>query len=333
LKDETLQKITSTISLSINQPIHQSKVDSPLTTMDLPHFSIIIPTYARPQQLTACLHALTHLNYPRDRFDVIVVDDGSPMALEPVVEPWRSQLNLMLLRQPNAGPSAARNYGAMRATGEFLAFTDDDCATDPEWLSKLAAQFQQTPDRLLGGYTTNALTHNPYASMSQLILDGVYAYYNAIPTQASFFASNNLALPADRFRQIGGFDERFRTSEDRELCDRWLHQGHVMTYVPEAIIVHAHDLNLSGLWNQHFSYGQGAFQFHALRSQRGSGQFAIEHTFYLQLMRLLFSARCQQPLMIKLSLFFIAQLANLLGFFEEKSKPQYQITQHVEPEL
>lgn len=301
--------------------------------MNLPRFSILIPTYARPQQLANCLRSLTQLNYPRDRFEVIVVDDGSPMSLETVVEPLRTQLDLLLLRQSNAGPAAARNYGATRAKGEFLAFTDDDCAPDPEWLSHLAKHFMQTPDRLLGGYTRNALTTNPYACMSQLILEGVYAHFNAIPDQASFFTSNNLALPADRFRQIGGFNEQFRTSEDRELCDRWLHQGYRMTYVPEAIIVHAHDLTLLDLWKQHFSYGQGAFRFHAVRSQRESGQFSVEGSFYWRLVHLLFSAQFQQPFWLKLSLLFLTQIANLIGVLAEKAKPQHRFTQQVEPEL
>jgi GT2 family glycosyltransferase len=294
--------------------------------MSAPSFSVIIPTYSRPQKLASCLQALARSNYPRDLFEVIVVDDGSLNPLDAIVEPFRSQIDLTLLRQANAGPSAARNCGALQAKGDFLAFTDDDCEPDPDWLSNLAAQFRQTPDRLLGGSTCNALIQNPYACMSQLILDGVYAYYNAIPAQAQFFASNNLAIPAERFRQIGGFDESFRTSEDRELCDRWSHQGYGMIYVPEAVMMHAHDLTLVSLWKQHFSYGQGAFRFHKTRSQRGSGQLLIEPDFYLRLMRLLFSDQCQQTIGIKLSLFFIAQLANLLGFFEEKSKPEYRLT-------
>lgn len=73
------------------------------------------------------------------------------------------------------------------------------------------------PGRAIGGRVLNALLDNPYSSTSQAILELVYAYYNAEPAQARFFASNNLALPTLQFRAIGGFDATFATSEDRDL--------------------------------------------------------------------------------------------------------------------
>lgn len=68
-----------------------------------PFFSIVIPTYNRPQPLAKCLEAISQLNYPCDRFEVIIVDDGSPISIEPVVQPFREQFNLTLMTQTNAG--------------------------------------------------------------------------------------------------------------------------------------------------------------------------------------------------------------------------------------
>ena len=92
-----------------------------------PFFSIVVPTYQRPVQLAACLQALSRLDYARERFEVIVVDDGSPTPPKAVVESLRDRLQLTLHLQRHAGPAAARNAGAMRARGKYLAFTDDDC--------------------------------------------------------------------------------------------------------------------------------------------------------------------------------------------------------------
>ena len=111
-----------------------------------PTFSIIIPTYQRPTQLAVCLRSLTGLNYPRERFEVIVVDDGSTTPLDAVVASVRDSLNVMLTRQDNGGPAAARNTGAARARGTFLAFTDDDCTPTPDWLHTLGARFAMTPE-------------------------------------------------------------------------------------------------------------------------------------------------------------------------------------------
>jgi hypothetical protein len=66
-----------------------------------------------------------------------------------------------------------------RAKGQFLAFTDDDCRPAADWLQALAQRFATAPDHAVGGRTVNALTNNPYTTASQLIVDFVYAYYNA----------------------------------------------------------------------------------------------------------------------------------------------------------
>ncbi|MGL5923098.1 glycosyltransferase family A protein, partial [Chroococcidiopsis sp.] len=109
-------------------------------------FSIIIPTYNRPERLLSCLKSIAQLNYPPDRFEVIVVDDGSEMPIEPVIASFRKQLNLTAIAQQNAGPANARNTGATRARGKFLVFTDDDCMPAPEWLKTLEVRFKAAPN-------------------------------------------------------------------------------------------------------------------------------------------------------------------------------------------
>ena len=71
-------------------------------------FSIVTPTYNRPERLATCLQSIAQLDYPRDRFEVIVVDDGSKTPIEPVITPLRDRLNITLLKQLNSGPAAAR---------------------------------------------------------------------------------------------------------------------------------------------------------------------------------------------------------------------------------
>jgi glycosyltransferase involved in cell wall biosynthesis len=285
-----------------------------------PFFSIIVPTYRRPQRLRACLAALQHLDYPHECFEVIVVDDGGQVPLEAAVASCGERFNVTLIKQPHAGPAAARNTGAARAKGQFLAFTDDDCEPATDWLRALAIRFATAPDHAVGGRTLNTLASNPYATASQLIVDFVYAYYNADPSRARFFASNNLAVPADRFHALGGFDASFRTSEDRDLCDRWLHRGYRMTYAPEVIVSHAHVLTLRTFWGQHFNYGRGAFRFHRARVRRGSGCFGSDLAFYARLPAFLgwgFSERRGAQALLLTALLGVWQGANAAGFWWE----------------
>jgi glycosyltransferase involved in cell wall biosynthesis len=278
-------------------------------------FSVIIPTYNRPQQLATCLESLTQLNYPQNQFEVIVMDDGSRQPLDSVVAPFQQRLNLHLMRQTNAGPAAARNHAAQLAQGKYLAFTDDDCRPAPDWLRTLESCFARAPDHIIGGRTVNALPRNPYSATSQNIISMGYDHYNAIRHQARFFASNNMVVPAELFRQLGGFDESFKTSEDRELCDRWIHHGYRMTYAPEVVIYHAHPMSLKSFWKQHFSYGRGAFRFHQNRAEKGWGKFAIESNYYLKLLRYPFvHGQSREGLALTAAL-FISQVANAAGFF------------------
>lgn len=250
---------------------------------DLPFFSIIIPTYLRAAQLASCLEAIARLDYPRPLFEVIVVDDGGHAPLGEMIASFGSRIDVRLLTQQHGGPSAARNTGAACAIGDFFVFTDDDCLPERNWLRAYAARFTATPDALVGGRTLNALSDNLYSATSQAIIEVVYEHFNT-STGALFFASNNFAVPARRFHEVGRFDEKFITSEDREFCDRWAHQGYRMIYAPEALNYHAHPLTLRTLWRQHFGYGRGAFSFHRARHLRYGARPSPDRSFYLKLL-------------------------------------------------
>lgn len=224
-----------------------------------PSFSIIIPTYARPGRVRNCLASIAQLTYPRDRFEVIVADDGSPQPPDGEVAEFAGEFRLSVQRQENAGPGAARNLGARCATGEFLAFTADDCAPHPNWLEALAEALQRHPGRLIGGTIEHGLPQSACATASHLLIDFLYRHYNPRAGQARFFTPNNMAVPANRFREIGGFDDTIgATGEDRELCHRWLARGWEMTSAPAAVVRHTHPLTLAGFLRQQYAYGAGS---------------------------------------------------------------------------
>jgi GT2 family glycosyltransferase len=208
------------------------------------------------------------------------------------------------------------------ARGRYLAFTDDDCRPTPEWLETLDRHLHSTPDRLIGGRTTNGLESNAFSTASQVIVEIAYAFYNPTPETATFFASNNLAAPKARFLELGGFDPAFRVaSEDRELCDRWRHAGGQLLYAPDVVVTHSHALTFSSFARQHFAYGRGAHRYHRVREGRGSGRLRDDMRFHLLLPKLLRPHMSRLPLwratrvMLALALW---QIANTLGFFYEK---------------
>lgn len=244
------------------------------------------------------------------------MDDGGPTPLDPVVAPFRPRLRLTLIRQGNAGPSAARNTGAERATGDYLAFTDDDCVLDPGWLRALAGVWAASPGCMVGGITLNGAP-GVCSVTSQLIVDVVYRHYNPDPAHGRFIASNNLSLPARAFREIGGFDPSFRVSEDRELCDRWLHLGNRIIYAPGARLYHVRPMNAAAFCRQHFNYGLGAEQFRRRRAERGSGWLLAESRFHLDFRNWLWYPLTRVPLRqvaAVAALLALWQISNLAGF-------------------
>jgi GT2 family glycosyltransferase len=245
----------------------------------LPLCSLVIATYRRPDQLAECLDAVAALDYPSDRLEVVVVDDGGGIPLEPVLQPFRPRLELCLIEAEHAGQSRARNLGAREARGELLAFTDDDCKPDTDWLVRLARRFSSDPEAAYGGHTVNALARNSFAATSQLVIDIGYGTLNAANDEARFFTTNNLIVPRAAFEELGGFDVSLRTSEDRDFCARWIAGGRRLVYVPDAVVRHFHDLTLSSFWRQHFAYGRGAFRFHRHSTERYGEHDEIKPSF------------------------------------------------------
>ena len=283
--------------------------------MSAPFFSVIVPTYNRPEHLAGCLQSLSRLDYPQRGFEVIVVDDGSRAAPEEICSALADHLDIKLLEQPHAGPAAARNAGSLRARGDFLVFTDDDCRPRADWLRHMQVRCLATPDRIIGGRTLNLLENNSFSRTSQLIVDTVYDYYNCGSDGPQFFASNNLVVPAVAFHRLGGFNTDFITAEDRDLCDRWLYHGYRMTYAPEAVVYHAHSLSLRSFYQQHFNYGRGAFRFHQARIRRGSGAFKPDLRFYLRCFRAPLRQGRRHPTV--LAMLVLWQVANAAGFLVE----------------
>jgi len=286
----------------------------------LPFISVIVPTYERVAQLSACLSALASQDYPRDHFEVLVVDDGGAISPDGIIETFRHQLNLRLLKQRHSGPAAARNYGAAHAKGPFLAFTDDDCTPAPDWLRSLATGFVSCSDCAFGGRTINELAHVPYSTASQLVTDYLYARWNSDPDNATFLTSNNFALPAKSFHDVGGFDTGWTRAagEDRDLCDRLISRDYRLRYVSDALVSHAHPLTFRTFWRQHFNYGRGSYRLHRLRAQHSARAIRVEPLgFYLRMVGYPFARASGGKALLLAVLLAVAQVAHAAGFLRE----------------
>jgi GT2 family glycosyltransferase len=244
-----------------------------------PDYSIVVPTYRRRDSLARCLQAIEALDFQRDRFELLVVDDGSPTPPADLVESLDPSLQAQLVCLRHGGPAIARNTGARVARGRYLVFTDDDCVPHADWLRSIDRWTTASAGPLaLGGRTVNVLANDIHATASQGIVDYLYEYYGERSAPRRFFTTNNLVVPRADFMDIGGFDETFAlpAAEDRDLCERWFSAGKDLRYAPDVVVSHAHALGFGRFSRQHFGYGRGAFDLHRSRVQRGERSLKVE---------------------------------------------------------
>src|SRR4051794_25678318 len=108
-----------------------------VVTESAPHISVVVPTYRRPELLKRCLTALAAQSLPPSAFEVVIADDEPSEETRKLVERWSESSDCIIryvpVRGPH-GPAAARNVGWHAARGEIIAFTDDDCIPQSQWL-------------------------------------------------------------------------------------------------------------------------------------------------------------------------------------------------------
>jgi GT2 family glycosyltransferase len=249
----------------------------PPTLLDRsPRVSVIVPTIGRAAQLRRALVSLIGVDYPD--FEVVVVDNrpGDPQTRE-AVEALDSD-RVRYAAEPTPGTSAARNRGIAVATGEILAFTDDDVVADPAWLTELVAEFDRDAETtcvtglvLPFRFDTEAQEwFEAYGGFSKgfdrLVFDlgehrsddRLYPYSGGV-----FGSGNNMAFRAGPLRAIGGFDpvlgagSKAQSGEDIEVLTHAVLAGGRLVYTPRALVWHEHRTGYEELRRQLSTYGAG----------------------------------------------------------------------------
>ena len=286
-------------------------------------FSVIVPTRDRPVDLARCLESLCKLEYPRDQYEVIVVDDGGTTVVQDIVAAVAKRVDVTIVTTAHNGPATARNEGIKHSRFDYLAFIDDDCAAHPSWLDVLARHLGANPRSPAGGRVINALKSNRYSRASQGLQDFLYRWYHEQRKgNLAFFTTNNLGVSREAFQDVGAFDPTFPfASEDRDWCDRATLTGRELNYVPDAIVYHWHDLNFSRFIQQHFRYGRGAVRFHSRRAARRGTRIRLEDPgFYREMFTAPFVEGRAAPVWETL-LLLASQTASFAGFVAELATP------------
>ncbi len=214
--------------------------------------SVIIPAYNEASTLPSCLRALAAQTVTPDRYEVIVVDDGSVDGTAEIA----ARHGALVLRQEHQGAAAARNRGAQQARNPILLFTDADCEPLPDWIEQMLAPFAD-PDTVgvKGAYRTRQRSW--VARFTQAEYQEKYAHLARSPS-IDFVDTYAAAYRRDRFLAAGGFDPSFPSAsvEDQELSYRLAGEGHRLVFAPSACVYHQHPATIRHYARRKFQLGR-----------------------------------------------------------------------------
>ncbi len=194
--------------------------------------SIIIPALNEERMIGRCLESLAKLAFSRDRFEVLVVDNGSRDKTLEIAESFQDRLNLRVLQKTNVRISALRNLGARAATGDILAFLDADCLAPEDWLDRILELAPADGAGVLGA-------HYLLPEDSTWVGRTWHRYQEAPKSgEVSHVPAGDLIMRREDFLKLGGFDETIQTNEDYELCERARKAGMQVRAFPRIGVVH-----------------------------------------------------------------------------------------------
>ena len=236
-----------------------------MTPEDLPRVSIIIPVFNQARELAGCLAALERQTYPADRFEAIVVDNGSDEPIGPVVARFPCARPIA---EPAAGSYTARNRGIEASGGTILAFTDADCLPAPQWIECGVKAVQRLPGAGMVAGQIAMMFHDPGKATAVELYESIFGLPQDLFLAWGFGATANLFTTRTTIEQVGLFDERLMSGGDMEWGQRLRALGLAQEYAPDACVSHPARRTFAQLWKKTIRVAGGLQQ---VAERRGQG--------------------------------------------------------------
>lgn len=229
--------------------------------------SLIICTRNRAAGLDACLQYIKQLQFPESS-EVVIVDNGSTDETGDVLLRFKNEMEIPvnIVQESTPGLANARNAGIAQARGEIIAFTDDDCYPEPEFLVQILKAFERSDVGFVGG---RIMLHDPTdypATINESMVP--LTFKPGAFLRAGAVHGANLAFRAAVLRQVGGFDPLFGSgalfaSEDVDTTARISRAGYVGLYDPTIVVSHHHGRKAKDVRKLYRSYSIGRGAYHA----------------------------------------------------------------------
>ncbi len=221
-------------------------------------YSFIVPVYNRPDEIEELLASMVKQEY-KD-FEVIIVEDGSSLRCDNVVEKYKDKLDIRYFYKENEGPAIARNYGAQYATGDYVVFVDSDVILPSQYLKVVDTELTKDPVDVYGGPDAaspdfNALQRAISYSMTAFLTSGNIRGGQKIDRY--YPRSFNMGVKLEVFRELGGFPvTRMHPGEDMVFAIELIRRGYRTKLIPEAYVYHKRRNTLKSFYRQVFRFGK-----------------------------------------------------------------------------
>lgn len=219
-------------------------------------FSVVIPVYNRPQEVSELLESLLHQKYVD--FEVIVVEDGSSISSKAVVDSFAGRLDIHYYEKPNSGPGQSRNYGAAHSKGDYLIVLDSDVIVPPGYFEAICKELRTHKADLFGGPDRADESFTPmqkainYSMTSFFTTGGIRGGNKKM--DKFYPRSFNMGVRRDVYDALGGFS-KMRFGEDVDFSIRAFQNGYTGRLFPDAWVYHKRRTDLKKFFKQVYNSG------------------------------------------------------------------------------
>ncbi len=219
-------------------------------------FSVIIPVYNRPEEVEELLESLSRQT--EKDFEVVIVEDGSSVKCDSIVERYKNLLDISYFYISNSGPAQARNFGATKSRGECLLILDSDCILPEQYISSVRKELEETkadafggPDKALDSFTPIQKAIN-YSMTSFFTTGGIRGGKKKI--DKFYPRSFNMGIRKEVFDALNGFS-KMRFGEDIDFSIRIYNAGYKVSLFPSAYVYHKRRTDFRKFYKQVYNSG------------------------------------------------------------------------------
>ena len=220
-----------------------------------PYFSIIVPVYNRIDEVSDLLESLTHQS--DNDFEIVLVEDGSTEPCKAVADQYADRLNLQYYHKSNEGRSIARNYGIVRANGDYFVFVDSDCVLPPDYIEQLHLSLRNDYSDCFGGPDA---AHESFTDIQKAINYSMTSFLTTggirggkVQLEKFVPRTFNMGFSRKVYEKVGGFREMF--SEDIDMSTRIRLAGFSIKLFRNVSVYHKRRVDFKKFWRQVHVFG------------------------------------------------------------------------------